>query len=631
MDKHTIIGILLIVGIFIGFSIYNRPSAEDIAAQQRYRDSIAEVQIRQAQADKKVKDSLAKVSEFNIADADSATQAKYAEGFGCFAASALGNNNEVVIKNNKIKVVLESRGAKVSQVEIFDYKTFDGNPLLVMKKDDENELNLDFTCGSTLISTKNLYFQLQPSNGDDSKAVFRAYVNEKSWLEFAYSLTPDSYLLGFSVDFHNMDSFLNKSTAYSTFSWNQNLPILERGNKWEVQHSGLYYKADGDFAESLSIASESDEEKLEGDTRWIAYKGEFFSSVLIAKTSFNKPKVSFVNKPAPNIKFMKSEISLSTADMSKEMAFYFGPNKFSILKEVQLPGSTDKDPDLGLQQLVPLGWGIFGWVNRIAIIPLFNWLGSFISNYGLIIFIMTLIIKIVIFPLTYKSYKSTASMRVLKPQMDEINAKYPKQDDAMKKQQAIMELYRKAGVSPMGGCLPILLQMPILIAMFNFFPAAIELRQQSFLWAEDLSSYDSIITFPFEIPWYGDHVSLFTLLMAGAMIFSTKINSSQMDTGQSMPGMKIMMYMMPVMMLFWFNDYASGLTYYYLLSNIITIIQMIVIRRTLDEDAILAKIKAKVAKNSTKKKTGFMARLEEAQRRQMQMLQEQQKRKNNGK
>jgi len=290
-------------------------------------------------------------------------------------------------------------------------------------------------------------------------------------------------------------------------------------------------------------------------------------------------------------------------------------------------GGVSQD-DLGLQELVPLGWGIFGWINRIAIIPLFNWLGSFISSYGLIILIMTVIIKVVIFPLTYKSYKSTASMRVLKPQIEEINKKYPKQEQAMEKQQAVMALYRKVGISPMGGCLPLLLQMPILIAMFNFFPASIELRQQGFLWATDLSSYDSILDLPFSIPWYGDHVSLFTLLMAVAMVVSTKINSSQMDTGsQQMPGMKMMMYLMPVMMVFWFNDYSSGLSYYYFLSNIITIIQMIIIRRTIDEEEILKKLNSKAAKNAGKKKSGFMARLEEAQRRQLEEMKKQQNKK----
>jgi YidC/Oxa1 family membrane protein insertase len=320
---------------------------------------------------------------------------------------------------------------------------------------------------------------------------------------------------------------------------------------------------------------------------------------------------------------MVSSIDFSVADTTRAMCFYFGPNQYKILNNVVLDSQAEDEKELGLEELVPLGW--FGIISKWIIIPLFNWLGSFISSYGIIILIMTIIIKIVIFPLTRKSYKSTASMRVLKPQIDEISKKYPKPEQAMEKQKAVMALYQRVGISPMGGCLPLLLQMPILIAMFNFFPSSIELRQQAFLWATDLSSYDSILDLPFTIPFYGNHVSLFTLLMAAAMIVSTKINSSQMDTGQSMAGMKMMMYFMPVMMVCWFNDYSSGLSYYYFLSNIITILQMWIIRKTLDEKAILAKLNSKAAKNSGKKKSGLMARLEEAQRRQMEIMKEQQK------
>jgi len=629
MDKNTLIGIVLCIAVFIGFSLYNRPTPEQLQAQKRQRDSAMaayQEKIQQEASQNRLRDSVLKLEEGlseNIA-ADSAVRENYARQFGKFASCAFGENKEVVLENNKIKVTFKTKGAAISSVEIFDYKTYSGEELMVVKPDPLNEMNIDFFSGSQAISTKKLFFK--PYQTDSNALSFRAEVDNNSYLEFRYKLPNDSYLMNFEISFHNLGNVINKTSSYIDFTWNQALPVLERGNKWESQHSGLYYKYEDEGSEYLSLTSDDDKKNLNGFTKWIAYKGEFFSSVLLAETNFYNAEVSFRNvNTNNNFKFLTSRVGFSVSDTVKSMAFYFGPNKFKILKDVVYQRGEVSQDDLGLQELVPLGWGIFGWINRIAIIPLFNWLGSFISNYGIIILIMTIIIKLVIFPLTYKSYKSTASMRVLKPQIDEINKKFPKQEQAMQKQQAVMDLYRKVGISPMGGCLPLLLQMPILIAMFNFFPASIELRQQSFLWATDLSSYDSILDLPFSIPWYGDHVSLFTLLMAAAMIVSTKINSSQMDTGgQQMPGMKMMMYFMPVMMVFWFNDYSSGLSYYYFLSNIITIIQMYVIRRTIDENAILEKLNSKAAKNAGKKKSGFMARLEEAQRKQMEAMKKQQ-------
>ncbi|NJO89509.1 MAG: membrane protein insertase YidC [Chloroflexia bacterium] len=294
------------------------------------------------------------------------------------------------------------------------------------------------------------------------------------------------------------------------------------------------------------------------------------------------------------------------------LSIYYGPNQYKILNNIHLEEGDDTT-----EKMIPLGWGIFGWINRFAIIPIFNWLGGFISNYGLLILLMTIIIKIALFPLTYKSYKSSAKMRVLKPQIDEINKKIPK-DKAMERQQATMALYRKAGVNPMGGCLPMLIQFPFLIAMYRFFPASIELRQKAFLWTDDLSSYDSILDLPFNIPMYGDHISLFTLLMAVSIVLSTKINGAQMQTGSSqMPGMKMMMWMMPVMMLLWFNNYSSGLSYYYFLSNIITIGQTLLIRQFVDDEAVLQKLNEN--KKKPKKKSKFQERLEQAAKQRQQI------------
>ena len=636
MDKNTLIGISLCIAIFIGFSLWNRPSEEQLAMQQRYRDSIAQVQQRQAEAEyqqSRQRDSLEKaalaLSDTTQAGADSAAVANYKAKFGKFAPAAFGTDKDIVISNNKMIVTLSTKGAMIKSVQLRDFKTNSGDSLFVVQRNPQNEINLDFFAGNNAISTKNLFFtfdgaadqQATPNLPCDAR--FRAYVDESSWLEFAYKLADDSYILDYTITFHNLDGVVNTNSSYIDLTWNQFLPMLERGNTWEVNNSGIYYKYDGDDVEDLGLTGEYADEKLAGSTKWLAFKGQYFSSILISKSTFANGQLQIQRANSrENLKYAASRLSLPSNAVADSMAFYFGPNKFNILKNIELV----EDDDLDLEDLVPLGWTIIGWVNRFLIIPLFNWLGSFIPSYGLIILIITLIVKAVLLPLTYKSYKSTAAMRVLRPQVEEINKKYPKPEQAMDKQKATMALYSKAGVSPMGGCLPMLLQMPVLIALFRFFPASIELRQQSFLWSDDLSAYDSILDFGFNIPFYGDHISLFALLMAGAMLLQTKI-SGQMDSGQTMPGMKLMMYFMPVMMLCWFNDYSSGLTYYYFLSNVIAILQIVFIRNNMDEAAILAKLNEKVAKNSSKKKSGFLARLEEAQRKQMKMMEEQNKKK----
>ena len=636
MDKNTLIGISLCIAIFIGFSLWNRPSEEQLAMQQRYRDSIAQVQQRQAEAEyqqSRQRDSLEKaalaLSDTTQAGADSAAVANYKAKFGKFAPAAFGTDKDIVISNNKMIVTLSTKGAMIKSVQLKDFKTNSGDSLFVVQRNPQNEINLDFFAGNNAISTKNLFFtfdgaadqQATPNLPCDAR--FRAYVDESSWLEFAYKLADDSYILDYTITFHNLDGVVNTNSSYIDLTWNQFLPMLERGNTWEVNNSGIYYKYDGDDVEDLGLTGEYADEKLAGSTKWLAFKGQYFSSILISKSTFANGQLQIQRANSrENLKYAASRLSLPSNAVADSMAFYFGPNKFNILKNIELV----EDDDLDLEDLVPLGWTIIGWVNRFLIIPLFNWLGSFIPSYGLIILIITLIVKAVLLPLTYKSYKSTAAMRVLRPQVEEINKKYPKPEQAMDKQKATMALYSKAGVSPMGGCLPMLLQMPVLIALFRFFPASIELRQQSFLWSDDLSAFDSILDFGFNIPFYGDHISLFALLMAGAMLLQTKI-SGQMDSGQTMPGMKLMMYFMPVMMLCWFNDYSSGLTYYYFLSNVIAILQIVFIRNNMDEAAILAKLNEKVAKNSGKKKSGFLARLEEAQRKQMKMMEEQNKKK----
>lgn len=635
-DKNTLIGILLLLAIFVGFSIFNRPSKEEVERQRKYRDSIAQVQqeLFQQELLKRAEDS-ARMAQAQSLDtiaeiSDSARAAILANSFGDFAQASSGAETEINLSNNLLAVAINTKGAMVSSVRVKGYKTYNGDSLMLIKNDPGNEMNLDFFNGNKAISTKDLYFTV--ASQTNNSVVLRAPAGDDKWLEFSYNLKENSYLVDFTISFHNLKGLIKQNMSYLDLTWSQFLPVLERGNDWEAQNSGLFYKFNGndeDDIESINPGEGSLSEQLNTSTKWIAYKGQFFSSVLISKTSIPNAVVSAQRTSLNgNLMLMSSKIAVPNTCETDSMAFYFGPNKYSILSNIALSNASEDD-ELELSKLLNLGWGIFGWVNRWAIIPLFNLLGSFLTNYGLIILIMTIIIKLVILPLTYKSYKSSAKMRVLKPMVEEIGKKYPKPDQAMQKQQATMDLYKRAGASPLGGCLPLLLQMPILIAMFRFFPASIELRQESFLWASDLSSYDSILDLPFSIPWYGDHISLFTLLMAAGIIVQQKMNSGQMDTGQTMPGMKLMLYLMPVMMVFWFNNYSSGLSYYYFLSNVISILQIYIIRKHIDEKALFEKLKAKAEKSAKepKKKSGFMARLEEAQRRQMEQLKKQQRRK----
>ena len=367
------------------------------------------------------------------------------------------------------------------------------------------------------------------------------------------------------------------------------------------------------------MSEDSRTKEVTSAVNWVAFKQQFFSSVFIAPQNVSYASMGFTTAQ-PGSGYIKDFTARMTVPYTPQtegydFAFYFGPNKYSILRKVTL---GEEEEEIALERLIPLGWGIFGWINRWCVIPVFDFLRNFIGSFGIIILILAVLIRLVISPMTYKSYVSMAKMRLIKPQVDELTKKYPKQEDAMKRQQATMELYKKAGINPMGGCIPMLIQMPILIAMFRFFPASIELRDQHFLWADDLSSYDSVLNLPFSIPFYGDHVSLFALLMALSTFAYSYYNYQQTASSQpQMAGMKFMMvYMMPIMLLFWFNDYSSGLCYYYLLSNLLTIGQTLVIRRMVDDSKIQAIMAANAAKKSNGKKSKFQQRYEELMRQQ---------------
>jgi YidC/Oxa1 family membrane protein insertase len=429
---------------------------------------------------------------------------------------------------------------------------------LVLFDGDSTIFGLKFpTADRKYISTNDLFFTPQTEeehisvSGDQSSLVMRMSASENAYLEYVYTLKQGSYMVDFEIRMVNFNEVLAANSRSFDLEWQFYIPGQEKGRDFENSYTSVYYQHFQDEVEYLSERSDMDEEDIPTRLKWVAYKQQFFSTVLIAGKSFEDGilRVENIKNDPRFLKFCSSKLSVPIELKPEEaiaFQFYFGPNHYKTLRSFEV----------GLQELVPLGWGIFGWVNRFAVIPIFNFLGTFISSYGIIILLMTIIIKLVLFPLTYRSYRSSAKMRVLRPQIEELTKNIPK-EKAMERQQKTMEFYRKAGVNPMGGCLPVALQMPILIAMFRFFPASIELRQESFLWAEDLSSYDSVLDLPFTIPFYGEHVSLFTLLMTISTIIYTRMNQNQMgDASTQMPGMKTMMYLFPVMMLFWFNSYA---------------------------------------------------------------------------
>ncbi|MDE6277535.1 MAG: membrane protein insertase YidC [Muribaculaceae bacterium] len=542
-----------------------------------------------------------------------------------FARQLGGEGRELTLENELLSVKINTRGAMVSEVTLKKYRSeVHGDTALVRLFTPETDsYSFRFNTSDQRIDTRDFDFKAI-AEGDSAVMLSLEPEAGASW-GIRYVLKPDSYVLGMELVQNGMSKVLPASTASMDFEWHQKMVRNEQGRTFEERNSSIMYKYVGDSPDELSNAKEDDED-LNGKVRWVAFKNQFFSSLLVAQTPFSQATlVSIPLKDNPDyLKDMSMAASMpyTTADgTSARFDFYFGPNDYPLLSDLE--DELCPDEDLSLTRLIPLGWGIFRWVNVILIIPVFDFLGRFISSYGLIIFLLTVFIKLILFPFTFKSYKSQARMRILAPEVKEINDKYPGNENAMIRQQKTMELYSKAGANPMSGCLPMLLQMPVLIAMFSFFPSAIELRGQSFLWAHDLSAPDSILTLPFTIPFYGNHVSLFCLLMTVVNIVYMHISMQNQPGGQSMPGMKVMSYMMPVMFLFIFNDYASGLSYYYFLSLLITILQTWLTRKFINED----KVRAEMAENAKKprKKSGFMARLEEAQRQQQAAMRAQQK------
>lgn len=614
MDKNTIIGLVLIGILLIGFSYFSRPDDEQIAAWKQYNDSIAVVAKQEEALKAKTVAALANEKEEAVVDSAS-----------IFFRALNGEETFTTIENEEIKITLSNKGGRVYSAMLKKYNDQEKQPL-VLFNDKDAAMNFYFYNKKETIQTKEYYFQ--PVEKTANSVTMRLFSDESSYIDFIYTLHPDNYMVDFTIRANNMEDKLSTSTQYIDIEWSQRSRQHERGFTYENRLSNLTYKYAHDDSNRLSD-SKDEEKPVPERLNWVAYKNQFFSSVWIADQHFEKSvlKSKLEKQGSGYVKDYASEMSTFFDPKGQEpttMHMYFGPNHYKTLKAFD-KGRTNK---WELHDLVYLGWPVIRQINQWFTINIFDWLSSWGLSMGIVLLFMTILVKIVVFPATWKTYISSAKMRVLKPQIEEIGKKYPKQEDAMKKQQETMALYSKYGVSPMGGCLPMLLQFPILMALFMFVPSAIELRQESFLWADDLSTYDALITFPFNIPFLGDHLSLFCLLMTVTTILNTKYTMAQQETGQpQMAAMKWMMYLMPVMFLFVLNDYPSGLNYYYFISTLISVLTMIVLRKTTDEDKLLAQLETNKAKNNNKKKSGFAARLENMQKEQERLAKERAKQK----
>jgi len=609
MDRNSIIGLLLIGAIMIGATLFNKTDSEtDIKKKTETlkKDSVT-VAAKTNSTNKINSQPKFEIDSLSKEKNDSIFNEKLKLEFGDFALCAQSDSvKDISFETELFKGKIGCKGGTINNLVLNQYKTWELNPLSLLFKDSTN-LNFTIPNGNIQVRSSDLYFKSLDKKsqyivkGTDSLSfILRAEGTNNKTIDYKYTLYGNSYKIGFSVILPSETS--NKNIAVN---WNQLSPRLEKNHQNEQNSSTIYYKDSENEVDKINPLA-SEKYTTEKALSWIGFKQQFFTSVLISESSIQTGAILETRASSSDSlnKYMQADFNIAVEPNSKNslnFQFYFGPTHYATLNKV----------GFDLQKQIPLGWGIFGWVNKLIVIPAFNFLGQFNLGYGLVILLLTLYIKILLLAFQFKSYISQAKMRVLKPEMDELNEKY-KDDDPLKKQQAVMELYRSAGVNPLGGCLPMLFQIPILFALFNFFPNAIELRQESFLWAEDLSTYDSIITLPFEIPFYGTHVSLFALLMTVSTIIYTRMNN-QLSAGSSqmMPQLKWMMYLMPVIFLFVLNSYAAGLNYYYFLANIITFAQQFAFRKFVDDDKIHAKIQENKKKPKKSNTGSFQQRLEE--------------------
>ncbi|MBK6983420.1 MAG: membrane protein insertase YidC [Bacteroidetes bacterium] len=623
MDKKSLIGLGLIAVILITWLSLTGPSKEQIARNKQIKDSV-ELATKAAQVAEEAKIAAKKLATDTLKPmaelSDSAKQVIASSLYRDFSVATTGKAEVVTLENENVKIYISTKGGNVQKVELKNFNRYGQKaPLILFDKDSTSQyLQFDAYATNMRFTTDSFYFK--PSSvsevvsGDGTKSIILKLETSKpeSYIEYIYALKGNDYMLDFDVNFVGMQNIISSKSNKVTLHWSQALPSQEKHIVKERESATAYWNQTKEGVDYIN-ARKSEEKLLNEDNiKWVSFKQHFFNSTLIADAEFLKEGSFVKTSENPNSKYVKtitSELSIPFKHSSSEkfgMSYYFGPTQYTGLKAY----------DIDLEEIIPLGWSVFSYINKWMIIPLFSLLSGL--NSGIIILILTLILKTLLFPIAYKTYMSSSKMRVLKPEIDEINAKFEKNDDPMKKQQETMALYRRAGANPLSGCLPMLLQFPILIALFGFFPAAIELRQKGFLWADDLSTYDSVYNFGFEVPFYGDHVSMFAVLMFGSTIIYTWMNQAMLQPQQTqMPGMKYMMYLMPVIFLAVMNSYAAGLSWYYFLANIITFLQTWLMKKMIDDGKIREELLANMKK--PEKKSGFQAKLEEMAKQRQQL------------
>ena len=635
-NKSTIIGFILMTLVFIGYIVYANIQGK------KQQEELKQAQMEQLA--EKASQALAPQPEVKADEATPAAKAETTEATVSTKLVAEAEKiNEIVVDNDVMQIRFSTMGAQIKDVTLKEYTKYapkeSRNELVHLFEPASAQFNMSYYLKSDLrtveVSTARCNFEILPiATLEDRTIVTMRLPIGEGLIEHIYTIYNEKrperdYMVDFEVKLNDLAPIMANQRSIG-INWSNRSYQNERSFKNENTYTTIAYHFPGEGdVEDLGISESTQEEDLSASTDWVSFKQQFCSSARICRSAnMRQSKLSFATSE-PESGYIKdfalnTSVEYTPATTKYDFSFYLGPNKFSVLKKL----TDNNGKSLEMERIIPLGWVFSTYISRWVVIPVFDFLQKYIASFGLIILILTLLVKLLIFPLTYKSYLSTAKMRVIKPEIDALNAKYPRQEDAMKKQQEMMALYNKAGISPMGGCLPMLIQMPILIAMFRFFPASIELRGKSFLWSDDLSSYDSILDLPFSIPFYGDHISLFCLLMTIVMFVYSYMNYKQQGSAQpQMAGMKFMtVYMMPAMMLFWFNDYASGLCYYYLLSNLLTILQTTIIRYTLDANKIRAMMEAH-AKNTKGKKSRFQQRYEELMKQQEAMQNQSNKRK----
>ena len=618
MNKNSIIGFVLIGVIMFGFTWYQSKQYQKQAEIQAQLDSVALAEQMAAMAIDSVKRAEGLVTDGEMAGVKVMNMPAYKDSL--LTEARLAQEGIYKLSNDKVEIEFTTKGAQLYSVKLNDYKAYDSTDLYLIKPHG-SQMGIAVYAGEN-VNTKDFVFHV--AEHTDSSIVMRLPFAAGGYIQQKYSLTEGSYMMKNELSFVGMETVIPRNVSNIDIDWAVIIPRLEKGYKNEKQYSKLDYYFEGDKKPEEIARGKDASKRVDTKFEWFAFQQQFFSAIMTAQDDFASADfdVKYFAEDDPSHNLMacsaklRSGIQAGSANIVLPFDFYLGPNDYRTLKNY----------DRNYEKIIPLGGWLVNWFSRLIIIPCFDFLGKFISNYGLVILLMTLLIKLLLSPLTIKSYKSTAKMQVIKPEVDKLNEKYPNEKDAMKKQQAMMELYRKAGISPMGGCLPMLLQMPILFAMFRFFPASIELRQQKFLWADDLSSYDSIVDFGFNVPLLGDHLSLFALLMAVTMFVYSKMTSGQMSNDPNMAGMKFMsVWLMPVMMFFICNNLSAALSYYYLLSNIITMGMTWYIRKyVVTEDKVRADMM--LAAKQPKKKSKWQQRLEEAQKMQQMMQQQKNKR-----